>query len=581
MTQHHVLKQVRYRRQAIQQELTRIHPASTKPQATFKTKLRGVYAVANIFDDLPANDNPQTSGTDPDTNKFSYAAEPANVSDSDNCTKTDIENCSGKPDTKPQQELKTLDKRQVFFLYPMSILTENFPAYSTLSAWLHVMFTDLTIYYEEKRPKIDAGTLTYKSGPMLIESKKIAPEGSQDLEILVALFVGTILLFFLIRHALRSISQRILALDFPIIRMHWSLENPEIWRDCRRIVLAPSKLFVAKLAEALQKMGTIWQINLSDSTDQQTLLKLAEASERSEYAVIVVQTSKVFKHDQATREQLLAALEKLNTCQETSLILYTSLFPWLNLALANVQNGDGDLSATETKRWQSLLRHFKCGYATPDSITRLTSIQLLLKNECRNSELHELRRNIEARPAYKRAVKLQKRPAREYIRYKLAEFFLAHSDVDDAFDEDDLIEEVTLGAEEFHRRMWKSCNQEEQYILYRMAQGNMINTMHIKLLERLLRLGLLRKCPEFRIASYSLRNFILSEETPEDIAEWESQTPESVWTYLRFPLLVLLLMLTVFLAFVGPSVVESLLGLIPAIVLALPLVLRLFSGSGK
>lgn len=55
-----------------------------------------------------------------------------------------------------------------------------------------------------------------------------------------------------------------------------------------------------------------------------------------------------------------------------------------------------------------------------------------------------------------------------------------------------------------------------------------------------------------------------------------------MWTYLRFPLLLLLLLtLTVFLAFVGPDVVESLLGLIPAIVLGLPLALRLFSrGSG-
>ena len=63
---------------------------------------------------------------------------------------------------------------------------------------------------------------------------------------------------------------------------------------------------------------------------------------------------------------------------------------------------------------------------------------------------------------------------------------------------------------------------------------------------------------------------------------FEKQTEESMWTYLRFALLLLLLLtLTVFLAFVGPDVVESLLGLIPAIVLGLPLALRLFSrGSG-
>ncbi len=570
MSQHHVLQRVEERRQSIQQELTRIHPESVLSPVTFIEEGRGIYQSPGIFDKPQTDGASEASNLNSGSQNFSYTGEPG----------PDPKNHAEDPDTTSDGKLENVKEPEAAKLYPLSILTENFPAYSSLAAWLHIMFSDLTICYDGC-PGIEDEVLTYRKGDLLIKSTKIKLRGSQDIEILTALLVGTVLLFFLLRHALRSISQRILALDFPIIRMHWNLGNPKIWRDCRRIVLAPSKVFVENLTEKLQELGAVSEIDLSNSHDQQVLLKLASVSNRSEYAVIIVKTSKVFTHDQAIREQLLQALEKLNSYPETSLILYTTLFPWLNLALAKGQNNDSDLSDEENKRWQTLLRQFQCGYAIPDSVAELTSIEVLLKNECRNSELRELRQSIGTQPAFIRAIELQRRPAWEYISNKLAEFFLAHDPGGDALDEDDVIEEVTIRAEDFHRRMWGSCNKEEQYILYRMAQGNMINTLHIKLLERLLRLGLLRKEPEFRISSYSLRNFILSEETPEDIAEWESQTPESVWTYLRFPLLMLLLMLTVFLAFVGPSVVESLLGLIPAIVLALPLVLRLFSGSGK
>ena len=109
----------------------------------------------------------------------------------------------------------------------------------------------------------------------------------------------------------------------------------------------------------------------------------------------------------------------------------------------------------------------------------------------------------------------------------------------------------------------------------------MINSLHGNPLERLLRLGPIRKDPDFRNSSYSLQKFILSAETPAEAKAWEKKTPPSIWSHLRVPLLLLLLTLFVFLAYVGPNVIESMLGLLPAILLALPLIMRFLSGGGK
>lgn len=553
--EHHEERRAEVRSQAIAQDLLRINPHINADSHKADSEETGKNSSAN---------EDQSGGQSQTADNRTLASSTKEKSDS----------CEAEPSKREQELCRLYDK------YPMSILTENFPSYSPLSAWLHVMLI------EDVNDSTDAEQKEKKSngkegyGIFSVSGDTLLPPDKGDVEFLTPFNLGIALTLFLMLFALRSTSQRVLGLDFPVIRTRWDLDDAEEWRGVRRVALVPTAEFMQDLKMLLAKLGQVREIDLSTSMDQQQLLELVEQLDSKDHDVVILKSPDIIGCDPDTREQLAEAVERLDACPEITLVLCTGLFPWLNLALADNQLAPEDFSDSELKRWQTLLRRFQSGYADLGSQKPSTSIEVLLRHECRHSELAEIRKSIESRPSFKRAAELQKDSWKNV--YSVFRSFVKEPDSkDEILSAKELIDEVAYRAEEFHRQLWQCCSKEEQYVLYRMAQGNMVNTLNTRLLERLLRLGLIRQDPDFRIASFSLRNFILSEESPENAIAFEKQTEESVWTYLRFPLLLLLLTLTVFLAFVGPDVVESLLGLIPAIVLGLPLALRMFSrGSG-
>lgn len=559
LSQHHVLEQVIERRDAISHDLVRINPKYSYI-SSLDNDDRGIYTIHNIYDPLES----KSTAPPPMTNIL-----PKEHSQ----TKAD-QGCGKEPSKKNSH---------------IRVLTEKFPSYSPLSAWLHVMLLgNASDFTWCAKTEGDLVTLSKTSGASNevyeLKSNKIPMTGSKDFGIKVSLIAGSIFLFFLMLYALRTITRRILGLDFAVIRTHWELENIENdiedWKGTRRIVLTPSAEFIDKLKPHLAKLGEVSEIDLSDSEDQKKLVDLATHMDREEHDVALLRSPRFFSCGQETREDLLQALEKLDAGPQTTLILCTDLFPWLNLALADSQLDHKDFTDEEKDRWQTLLSSFQSGYATLDSLNELTSIEALLHYECRNTELEEIRQSIESEPAFKRAVELQKRPWWNIYQTFIA-YFKNSAPGTDILTARELISDVTQRAKHFHKTLWQCCTEEEKYILYRMAQGNMVNSMHNKLLERLLRLGLIRKDPDFRISSYSLQHFILNEETPEQVKAWEKQTPDSIWSHLRVPLLMLLLSLFVFLVYVGPNVIESIIGLVPAIILAGPLLLRFLSTGRK
>lgn len=567
LSQHHVLQQFDERREAIKGDLIRINP-EYKDASSLDNDDRGIYTTHNIYDPL------DSETLDSETLAPTTTQTVANILPIDERKLKTDDVCKGESD------------KQSFLI---RLLTEKFPSYSPLSAWLHVMLlgnaSDFTWCAKTQGNEVTLIKTSDASNEVYEQiSTKIPMTGSKDFGITVSLIAGSIFLFFLMLYALRTITSRILGLNFAVIRTHWELENIENdiedWKGTRRIVLTPSAEFIDKLKPHLAKLGEVSEIDLSDSGDQRKLVDLAAHMDREEHDVALLKSPRFFSCGQETREDLLQALEKLDAGPQTTLILCTDLFPWLNLALADSQLSHKDFSDEERDRWQSLLGSFQSGYATLDTMDELTSIEALLQYECRNSELAEIRESIEAEPAFKRAAELQRRPWWN-IYQTIISYFRDSAPGTDILTARELISDVTARARHFHKTLWQCCTEEEKYILYRMAQGNMVNGMHSKLLERLLRLGLIRKDPDFRISSYSLQNFILNEETPEQVKAWEKQTPDSIWSHLRVPLLLLLLSLFVFLVFVGPNVIESIIGLIPAIILAGPLLLRFLSTGRK
>lgn len=135
-----------------------------------------------------------------------------------------------------------------------------------------------------------------------------------------------------------------------------------------------------------------------------------------------------------------------------------------------------------------------------------------------------------------------------------------------------MIERVRLHAKGFYESLWRRCTNKERVILYRLAQGYLINPANAHDLIRLLDIGILRRDPAIRLPNESIKRFILSAETPERIEQWAGGFKASAWSIVRIPLLGLILLLTVIVGSMGKETTDYVLGLLGTIAALLPLV---------
>ncbi len=403
--------------------------------------------------------------------------------------------------------------------------------------------------------------------------------GSYDLKILIFLVIGVVVVVVSLWFALRSVGMRLLGFDFPNLHSCWLLEKDGDWAGIRRILLAPNKNQIRKLAKNLNVDKNC--LNMRREKHRNRLQQLSEGTVDQHNKVIMVSELMALKNDRAAIMTVLNVLNKLNVRSEYTLIIVTERFPFFSLTEPEMLPWSHSPNSEDSEVWVNLFSQFECGFLYSNE--EYAPIERLLRQECGFSELEGIRQSIRKRWAFSEAVRQQKNLEKISLFKNLLQFFRTplHLTKPLPLTEREIVDEVSARAMLFHRSLWGRCSPKERYLLYRMAQGNMVNCLNVHPLKRLLRLGLLRKDPSLRIASHSLRRFILDNEEPEDVIEWEESEHESIWTFVRIPLLMLFLSLAVFLAYVGPDVVEAMLGLLPAIALALPLMMRFFSGRAS
>jgi hypothetical protein len=93
-------------------------------------------------------------------------------------------------------------------------------------------------------------------------------------------------------------------------------------------------------------------------------------------------------------------------------------------------------------------------------------------------------------------------------------------------------------------------------------------------MEHLLRRGLVRREPAFRIASQSFASFVREAEPRARIEEWQRDDQAGAWQTIRLSLFLTLLIAGGFLAWTSREAFDATLALIPAAATAIPLILR-------
>jgi hypothetical protein len=144
-------------------------------------------------------------------------------------------------------------------------------------------------------------------------------------------------------------------------------------------------------------------------------------------------------------------------------------------------------------------------------------------------------------------------------------------------DERQLIHWVVERAEPLFRRIWALLPAEDRLAVIQLAEGDLLNPRNETSVERLMRRGLVRRAPSFRLVSRAFGLFARRVERPERVSSWERGATGGAWELARIPLALVFLLILGYAVYAGRDTVDVTLAVIPALAAGFPTVVRLLS----
>ena len=103
-----------------------------------------------------------------------------------------------------------------------------------------------------------------------------------------------------------------------------------------------------------------------------------------------------------------------------------------------------------------------------------------------------------------------------------------------------------------YRALWSHLTDDEQLLLVQLSKEGYVNPNGWRLINGLLRRGVVRYTPAVRLMNESFRQFVASEETDKQVRDWELADPRSSWEKARSVILVVIIVVGVVL-YLAPS----------------------------
>jgi hypothetical protein len=359
----------------------------------------------------------------------------------------------------------------------------------------------------------------------------------------------------LLYKVLRSLCVRVLGLqisDFP--RLKLVRDDPCDWlRECR-VLVRPSYRLVREILDTAKEgiAASALEVKTLPLPPHQQQVWLDEIRARPP-RVLILQSFESGLSDREWRSGVLDTLEHLVFEKGTKVLLFCEISPLFRLISPSSYPDSADEpppSADESLRWSKLLSVFVRDRDLPEREGGWAAIadrvEARLARECDASpELHGIKASVEALDEY---------PGR--------------------LTEDQVIETVGDLAGPYYRKAWILCTKEERLLLRHMAEGNLVNPRNTDVVERLLRRGLIRREPDFRLMNESFARFVLTAEPHERIAAWEREAEDSTWATLRIPVLIALALSAAFVVYAGRETFDATIGVVAAVFTGLPVLLR-------
>jgi hypothetical protein len=127
-----------------------------------------------------------------------------------------------------------------------------------------------------------------------------------------------------------------------------------------------------------------------------------------------------------------------------------------------------------------------------------------------------------------------------------------------------VVSEVGERAAQYYYLEWRSCTQEECFLLTGLAQDGMVNPRNMASLRQLLRRKLIVRDPQLRVMNESFRRFVLAQAGVSMREEWESEAAGSGWGKARGPFATALVLVGLFLLATQQQFLQTSAGLLTA-----------------
>lgn len=109
-----------------------------------------------------------------------------------------------------------------------------------------------------------------------------------------------------------------------------------------------------------------------------------------------------------------------------------------------------------------------------------------------------------------------------------------------------------------YQDMWQALSVDERLLLHQLARGKFVNPENSPVIEQLLRRGYLKLRPWPRIVESGFAEFARTAETEQKFADWQRAASRNLWTGIRIPLFIIVVVITAALMWLAGSAMQIL-----------------------
>lgn len=328
-----------------------------------------------------------------------------------------------------------------------------------------------------------------------------------------------------------------------------------------------TKLIFEETDKSQNNVFVVDMINLPDGADNKERVeqwaKLRTEVTDPKYKLIIINHFEYNIQDAATNLEKLRMLESLMLKRICKIVILSTVHPLSFLDSLNDKSSKTDSTLygiKDLERWQVLLGHYR--------IALLPITEKDYSNDIYNPPwLH----NYCYETTYTHYLQ-----ALQNDTLEIATSF-TENEVSEKVDL--MVYKVQVASEYFYMYIWQSLTKEEKFLLYDLAEDNLVNSYDNYTLSMLIAKGLIVQSNGLmRIFNKGFRNFILTAIGHSEMNKIKERINESGnWHNLKTPLVIIILSILAFLLISEQEAFSKLLTYVAALTAGVPAVLKIFS----